>query len=76
METDFTGESENDSITVGSIFYHHFLLIKAPKINLVGPISLANNTDLTRTTSSRIAIEGDHIAVYPSGYLEAGFVLL
>lgn len=75
LTTDFDGEGENDMITVGTILYHHFLLIKAPKVNLAGPISLVNATE-SRMAQSRIAIEGDHVAVYPSGFLEAGFVLL
>ena len=76
LETDFIGESENDVITVGSVVFHHFLLVKAPRINLVGPLTLGNITDESRKASSRIAVEGDHVTVYPSGFLEAGFVLL
>ena len=61
---------------MGSVLFHHFLLVKAPRINLVGPLTLGNTTDESRKATSRIAVEGDHVAIYPSGYLEAGFVLL
>lgn len=45
LTTDFDGEGQNDVITVGTVVYQHFLAIKAPHVNVVGPISMVNTTD-------------------------------
>ena len=76
MTTDFDGEGENDVITVGTVLYKHFFAIKAPSVNVVGPVLMINTTDEAIVAESKIAIEGDYVTVYPTGSLESGFVLI